>query len=456
MLDTNPVKIDTSYEVELADERIVSTNTVLKGCTLNLLNHLFEIDLMPIELGMFDAIIGMDWLVKHDAVIICGENVVHIPYGNETLTVESDKELLEKGFIRSSSTPWGAPVLFMKKDGSFRMYIDYRKLNKLTVKNRYPLSRIDDLFDQLQGSSVYSKIDLRSGYHQLRIKEEDIPITAFRTRYGHFEFQVLSFGLTNAPVVFIDLMNRVCKPYLDKFIIVFIDDILVYSKDKKDHGKHLKIILELLKNERFTIPEKELDEFIKSSVEDLVPIPSESEYTPRSDSACVLPSCDDFSPINVFEEKYVAFSNPLFQSNDDFTSSDDESLSDEDVPVDNVKNYSNPLFEFDDEYISSDVNPLFDMVLEYIECKDSYDSNLYESTFLVTPLSDSNEDEYFATGDDVELLLHRDPSTPMMSVVSILEGFIDEPPLEQNDDLFDLESKKMNGRRFCTMLLLMI
>ncbi|GJY14659.1 putative reverse transcriptase domain-containing protein [Tanacetum coccineum] len=159
--------------------------------------------------------------------------------------------LLEKGFIRPSSSPWGAPVLFVKKkDGSFRMCIDYRELNKLTVKNRYPLPRIDDLFDQLQGSSVYSKIDLRSGYHQLRIKEEDIPITAFRTRYGHFEFQVMPFGLTNAPAVFMDLMNRVCKPYLDKFVIMFIDDILVYSKEEEEHGKHLKIILELLKKER--------------------------------------------------------------------------------------------------------------------------------------------------------------------------------------------------------------
>ncbi|GJX97707.1 putative reverse transcriptase domain-containing protein [Tanacetum coccineum] len=161
------------------------------------------------------------------------------------------QELLEKGFIRPSSSPWGAPVLFVKKkDGSFRMCIDYRKLNKLTIKNRYPFPRIDDLFNQLQGSSVYSKIDLRSRYHQLRIKEEDILITAFRTQYGHFEFQVMPFGLTNAPAVFMDLMNRVYKPYLDKFVIVFIDDILVYSKDEEEHGKHLKIILELLKKER--------------------------------------------------------------------------------------------------------------------------------------------------------------------------------------------------------------
>ncbi|GKC16148.1 putative reverse transcriptase domain-containing protein, partial [Tanacetum coccineum] len=131
------------------------------------------------------------------------------------------------------------------------MCIDYRELNKLTVKNRYPLPRIDDLFDQLQGSSVYSKIDLRSGYHQLRVRDEDIPKTAFRTRYGHYEFQVMPFGLTNTPVVFMDLMNRVCKPYLDKFVIVFIDDILIYSRNKEEHANHLRIILELLKKEKF-------------------------------------------------------------------------------------------------------------------------------------------------------------------------------------------------------------
>ncbi|GJU25535.1 putative reverse transcriptase domain-containing protein [Tanacetum coccineum] len=163
---------------------------------------------------------------------------------------EQLKELSDKGFIRPSSSPWGAPVLFVKKkDGSFWMCIDYRELNKLTVKNRHPLPRIDDLFDQLQGSSVYSKINLRSGYHQLRVREEDILKTAFRTRYGHYEFQVMPFGLTNAPAVFMDLMNRVCKPYLDKFVIVFIDDILIYSKNKKEHKEHLKQILELLKKE---------------------------------------------------------------------------------------------------------------------------------------------------------------------------------------------------------------
>ncbi|GKA75283.1 putative reverse transcriptase domain-containing protein [Tanacetum coccineum] len=161
------------------------------------------------------------------------------------------KELSDKGFIRPSSSPWGASVLFVKKkDGSFQMCIDYQELNKLTMKNRYPLPKIDDLFDQLQGSSVYSKIDLRSSYHQLRVREEDIPKTAFRTRYGHYEFQVTPFGLTNTPAVFMDLMNRVCKPYLDKFMIVFIDDILIYSKNKQEHEEHLKLISELLKKEQ--------------------------------------------------------------------------------------------------------------------------------------------------------------------------------------------------------------
>ncbi|GKA52732.1 putative reverse transcriptase domain-containing protein [Tanacetum coccineum] len=163
---------------------------------------------------------------------------------------EQLQELSDKGFIRPSFSPWGAPVLFVKKkDGSFRMCIDYRELNKLTVKNGYPLPRIDNLFNQLQGSNVYSKMDLRSGYHQLRVHEEDILKTTFRTRYGHYEFQVMPFGLTNAPAEFMDLMNRVCKPYLDKFVIVFIDDILIYSRNKKEHKEHLKAILELLKKE---------------------------------------------------------------------------------------------------------------------------------------------------------------------------------------------------------------
>ncbi|GJT90153.1 putative reverse transcriptase domain-containing protein [Tanacetum coccineum] len=356
LINIAPTSLENCYDVELADGKLVKIDTIIRGCTLKFLGHPFNIDLMPVELGSFDVIIGMDWLRRYHAVIICDEKLVQVPYGNETLTFcgnessngresrltviscskaqeymakgcqvflaqisakkeeekserkqiedvpivrdfpgvfpedlpglpparpvefqidlvpgaapvarapyrlapsemkelsEQLQELSDKGFIRPSSSPWGAPVLFVKKkDGSFRMCIDYRELNKLTVKNRYPLPRIDDLFDQLQGSSIYSKIDLRSGYHQLRVREQDVPKTAFRTRYGHYEFQVMPFGLTNAPAVFMDLMNRVCKPYLDKFVIVFIDDILIYSKDEKEHEEHLKTILELLKEEK--------------------------------------------------------------------------------------------------------------------------------------------------------------------------------------------------------------
>ncbi|GJZ29040.1 putative reverse transcriptase domain-containing protein [Tanacetum coccineum] len=317
LIDIIPTTLDHGYDVELSDDRIIWVNTLIRGCTLNFLNHQFNIDLMLVEMGSFDIIIGMDWLSKYHAVIVCDEKIVRIPFGNEILIVRGDgsnnehvsrlniisctktqkyllkgchvflahvtarmaedkskekrledvqivrdfpevfpedlpgipptrqvefqidlvpgaapvarapyrlapsemkelsdqlQELSDKGFIRPSSSPWGALVLFVKKkDGSFRMCIDYRELNTLTVKNPYPLPRIDDLFDQLQGSSVYSKIDLRSGYHQLRVREEDIPKTAFRTRYGHYEFQVMPFGLTNAPSVFMDLMNRHLK-----------------------------------------------------------------------------------------------------------------------------------------------------------------------------------------------------------------------------------------------------
>ncbi|GJZ67666.1 putative reverse transcriptase domain-containing protein, partial [Tanacetum coccineum] len=242
-IDITPTTLDHYYDVELADERIIGLNIILRGYTLNILNHPFNIDLMPIELGSFDAIIGMDWLVKYQAIIVCAEKIIRIPWGNETLIVHGDKslpltrqvefqidlilgaapvarapyrlapsemkelseqlkQLFKKGFIRPSSSPWGALILFVKKnDGSFRMCIDYQKLNKLIVKNRYPLPRINDLFDQLQGSNVYSKINVRSGYHQLRVRKEDIPKMAFQTRYGHYEFQVMPFGLTNAPAI---------------------------------------------------------------------------------------------------------------------------------------------------------------------------------------------------------------------------------------------------------------
>ncbi|GJW47540.1 putative reverse transcriptase domain-containing protein [Tanacetum coccineum] len=295
LINIAPTSLENCYDVELADGKLVKIDTIIRGCTLNFLDHPFNIDLMPVELGSFDVIIGSNGRESRLSVISCSKAQEYMAKGCHVFLAqisakkEEDKserkqiedvpivrdfpevfpedlpglppatnelseqlqELSDKGFIRPSSSPWGAPVLFVKKkDGSFRMCIDYRELNKLTVKNRYPLPRIDDLFDQLQGSSIYSKIDLRSGYHQLRVREQDVPKTAFRTRYGHYEFQVMPFGLTNAPAVFMDLMNRVCKPYLDKFVIVFIDDILIYSKDEREHEEHLKAILELLKKEK--------------------------------------------------------------------------------------------------------------------------------------------------------------------------------------------------------------
>jgi len=178
---------------------------------------------------------------------------------------EQLKDLLEKGYIRPSTSPWGAPVLFVrKKDGSLRMCIDYRQLNKVTIKNKYPLPRIDDLFDQLQGARCFSKIDLRSGYHQVRVREKDIPKTAFRTRYGHFEFLVMSFGLTNAPAVFMDLMNSLFRPFLDLFVIVFIDDILVYSRSEDEHADHLRAVLQTLRDRKLYAKFSKCEFWLKS------------------------------------------------------------------------------------------------------------------------------------------------------------------------------------------------
>jgi hypothetical protein len=157
-------------------------------------------------------------------------------------------ELQSKGFIRPSSSPWGAPVLFVeKKDGTQRMCVDYRSLNKITINNKYPHPRIKDLFDHMKRASIFLKIDLRSGYHQLKIWESDIPKTAFHTRYGLYEYTVMSFGLTNAPAYFMYLMNKVFMEYMDKFVVVFIDDILIFSKMEEEHEKHLRMVLEKLR-----------------------------------------------------------------------------------------------------------------------------------------------------------------------------------------------------------------
>ncbi|GJT59300.1 putative nucleotidyltransferase, ribonuclease H [Tanacetum coccineum] len=191
-------------------------------------------------------------------LILGAEPILKAPYRMAPVELKELKEqlqeMLENGFIRPSVSPWGAPVLFVnKKDGSMRLCIDYRELNRITIRNRYPLPRIDDLFDQLQGAKYFSKIDLRSGYHQLRVREQDISKTAFRTRYGHYEFLVMPFGLTNAPAVFMDLMNRIFHEYLDKFVIVFIDDILVYSKSEEEHEQHLRIVLEILRQKKLYV-----------------------------------------------------------------------------------------------------------------------------------------------------------------------------------------------------------
>jgi hypothetical protein len=162
------------------------------------------------------------------------------------------KELLEKGFIRPSSSPWGAPVIFVeKKDGTQRMCVDYRLLNEVTIKNKYPLPRTEDLFDQMRGAKVFSNIDLHSGYHQMKIRWSDIPKTGFTTRYGLYEYTVMSFGLTNAPTYFMYLINKVFMEYLDKFAVVFIDDILIYSKTKEEHEEHLRLVLQKLREHQF-------------------------------------------------------------------------------------------------------------------------------------------------------------------------------------------------------------
>ncbi|GKC57388.1 putative reverse transcriptase domain-containing protein, partial [Tanacetum coccineum] len=237
-----PIDLGFRYEIEIASGQLVEIDKVIKGCKLEIEGHVFDIDLIPFGHGSFDVIIGER--PKEKARLLMSAKANERKQEEIVVVRDFPKELQDKGFIRPSLSPWGATILFVKKkDGSFRMCIDYRELNKLTVKNRYPLPRIDDLFDQLQGSQFFSNIDLRSGYHQLRVHEDDILKTAFRTCYVHFKFIVMPFGLTNAPAVFMDLMNRVCRPYLDKFVIVFIDDILIYSKTQEEHVEHLRHVI---------------------------------------------------------------------------------------------------------------------------------------------------------------------------------------------------------------------
>ncbi|GJY41958.1 putative reverse transcriptase domain-containing protein [Tanacetum coccineum] len=226
LLNVKPSIVNPGYVIEVADGKKVEVDRIISDCKLELGNSLF--------------------------MIVCHEKVVEIPLeSSRILRIQGERTLgVAKALMNAKVDEPKVGDISVKKDGSFRMCIDYRELNKLTVKNRYPLPRIDDLFDQLQGSRYFSKIDLRSCYHQLRVHEDDIPKTALRTRYGHFEFTVMPFGLTNAPAVFMDLMNQVCKLYLDKFII---DDILIYSKSKEEYEIHLRMVLELLKKEKFKI-----------------------------------------------------------------------------------------------------------------------------------------------------------------------------------------------------------
>ncbi|GJT77676.1 putative reverse transcriptase domain-containing protein [Tanacetum coccineum] len=261
-IDITPTTLDHYYDVELADRKISGINTIIRGCTLNFLNHPFNIDLMPVELGSFDLIIGMDWLAKYHVVIVCAEKIVRIPWGNETLIIRGDRSdqgnetrLNIISCIKRRIFPEDLLGLPLTRQVEFQ--IDLIPGTVLVARAPYRLapSEMKELSDQLQelsdkgfirpSSSPWGALVITRFEYVRKIFQK----TTLRTRYGHYEFQVMPFGLTNAPTVFMDLMNWVCKPYFDKFVIVFIDDILIYSRNKKEHEEHLKAILELLKKE---------------------------------------------------------------------------------------------------------------------------------------------------------------------------------------------------------------
>ncbi|GJY35530.1 putative reverse transcriptase domain-containing protein [Tanacetum coccineum] len=233
-----PSNLGFRYEIEIASGQLVGIDKVIKGCKLKIEGHVFDIDLIPFKNGSFDVIIEKArFLMGAKAGDKKQEEIVVVRDFPEVFLDDlSGLPPIQEIKFQIELTPRAMSVA----KSPYCLEPFELELNKLTVKNHYPLPRIDDLFDQLQGSQFLSKIDLRSGYHQLRVHEDDVLKTAFRTRYGHFKFTIMPFRLTNTPTIFMDLMNRVCRLYLDKFVIVFIDDILIYSKTQEEHVKHLR------------------------------------------------------------------------------------------------------------------------------------------------------------------------------------------------------------------------
>nr|GEV54572.1 reverse transcriptase domain-containing protein [Tanacetum cinerariifolium] len=262
LVNINPTPLGSSYDIELANGKIVGIDTIIRGCTINFLNHPFNIDLMAVELGSFDVIIGMDWLRRCHAMIVSDEKLVQIPYGNETLTFRGNESnngresrltviscLKAQEYVAKGCQIFMAQISAKKEEDKS----EGKQLKDVPIVRDFPKVFPEDLPGLPPARPVEFQIDLIPGAAPVArapVREQDIPKTAFRTRYGHYEFQVMPFRLTNSPAVFMDLMNRVCKPYLDKFVIVFIDDILIYPKDEKEHEEHFKAILEFLKEEK--------------------------------------------------------------------------------------------------------------------------------------------------------------------------------------------------------------